>query len=120
MNAKTEPQFRNPPGYVPVEFNVKALQGAFSGRTEAMRAMGMEYQREQGVVMYGTPDSVAEQVKRFYDRVGGFDHLLMMQQAGFLDHKRTVRSMTLFAKEVYPQIKDLARTRPLNAKGAAE
>ena len=32
----------------------------------------------------------------------------------------TVRSMTLFAKEVLPQIKDLARTRPNNAKGAAE
>ena len=120
MNAKTEPQFRNPPGYVPVEFNVQALRGAFSGRTEAMRAQGLEFQREQGVVMYGTPDQVVAQVRRFYDRVGGFDHLLVMQQAGFLDHKRTVRSMTLFAKEVMPRIKDLARTRPLNAKGAAE
>jgi alkanesulfonate monooxygenase SsuD/methylene tetrahydromethanopterin reductase-like flavin-dependent oxidoreductase (luciferase family) len=57
--------------------------------------------------MYGTPDSVAAQIKRFYDRVGGFDHLLMMQQAGFLDHKRTVRSMTLFAKEVMPQVAGL-------------
>ena len=43
-----------------------------------------------------------------------------MQQAGFLDHARTVNSMTLFAKEVYPQIRDLARTPPNNAKGAAE
>jgi alkanesulfonate monooxygenase SsuD/methylene tetrahydromethanopterin reductase-like flavin-dependent oxidoreductase (luciferase family) len=120
MTAKTEPQFRNPPGYVPVELNVKALQGAFSGRTDAMRAMGLEFQREQGVVMYGTPDQVAKQVRRFYDRVGGFDHLLVMQQAGFLDHARTVQSMTLFAKEVLPQIRELARTRPNNAKGAAE
>jgi hypothetical protein len=39
--------------------------------------------------------------------VGGFDHLLMMQQAGFLDHQRTVRSMTLFAKEAMPQVADL-------------
>jgi len=28
--------------------------------------------------------------------------------------------MTLFAKEVLPQIGELARTRPNNAKGAAE
>ena len=56
MTAKTEPQFRNPPGYVPVELNVKALQGAYSGRTDAMRAMGLEFQRDQGVMMYGTPD----------------------------------------------------------------
>jgi hypothetical protein len=54
------------------------------------------------------------------DQVGGFDHLLVMQQAGFLDHARTVQSMTLFAKEVLPQIRELARTRPNNAKGAAE
>jgi hypothetical protein len=45
--------------------------------------------------MYGTPDQVAQQIRRFYDLVGGFDHLLMMQQAGFLDHQRTVASMTL-------------------------
>jgi alkanesulfonate monooxygenase SsuD/methylene tetrahydromethanopterin reductase-like flavin-dependent oxidoreductase (luciferase family) len=113
LGAKTEPQFRNPPGYVPVEFNVKALQGAYSGRTDAVRAKGLEYQREQGVLVYGTPDSVAKQIKRFYDLVGGFDHLLMMQQAGFLSHERTVKSMTLFAKEVVPQLKDLPRTKPL-------
>ena len=93
--TKTPPQFRNPPGYVGVETNVKALQGAYTGRTDAVRAKGMDYLREQGVLMYGTPDSVAKQVKRYYDLVGGFDHLLMMQQAGFLDHKRTVASMTL-------------------------
>ncbi len=27
LDAKSEPQYRNPPGYVPVEFNVQALQG---------------------------------------------------------------------------------------------
>jgi alkanesulfonate monooxygenase SsuD/methylene tetrahydromethanopterin reductase-like flavin-dependent oxidoreductase (luciferase family) len=120
MAAKTEPQFRNPPGYVPVSFNVKAMQGTFSGRTDAVRALGMEHQREMGVFMYGTPDSIVEQVKRFYERVGGFDHLLMMQQAGFLSHERTVRSMTLFAKEVYPRIKDLGRTKPAKTRAAAE
>jgi alkanesulfonate monooxygenase SsuD/methylene tetrahydromethanopterin reductase-like flavin-dependent oxidoreductase (luciferase family) len=120
MTAKTEPQFRNPPGYVPVSFNVKAMQGAFSGRTDAVRSLGMEHQREMGVIMYGTPDSVVQQIKRFYERVGGFDHLLMMQQAGFMNHERTVRSMTLFAKEVYPQIKDLPRTKPVTTRAAAE
>lgn len=118
LQAKTSPQFRNPPGYVGIDLNVKALQGAFSGRTDAVRAKGMEYLRDQGILVYGTPDSVAKQVKQFYDRVGGFDHLLMMQQAGFLDHKSVVSSMTLFAKEVYPQIKDLPRTKPAKEKAA--
>ena len=72
--------------------------------------------------LYDVPsdDQVVEQVKRMYDLVGGFDHLLMMQQAGFLDHKSTVKSMTLFAKEVYPQIRDLPGTAAIIAKQAAE
>jgi alkanesulfonate monooxygenase SsuD/methylene tetrahydromethanopterin reductase-like flavin-dependent oxidoreductase (luciferase family) len=107
LQAKTEVQFRNPPGYVPVSLNVQALKGAYSGRTDAMRAQGMDVLKDQGVMIYGTPDSVAQQIKRLHGLIGGLDHLLMMQQAGHLDHKRTVRSMTLFAKEVYPQIRDL-------------
>ena len=120
MVAKTEPQYRNPPGYVPVDFNVKALQGAYGGRTDAMRSQTLEFQREQGVVMYGTPDQVTAQIKRFYDLVGGFDHLLMMMQAGFLDHKRTCSNIKMFAREVYPAIRDLARTKPLDLPIAAE
>jgi alkanesulfonate monooxygenase SsuD/methylene tetrahydromethanopterin reductase-like flavin-dependent oxidoreductase (luciferase family) len=120
MIAKSEPQFRNPPGYANVETNVQALRGAFSGRTDAMRSQTLEFQKEQGVIMYGTPDQVTAQVKRFYDLVGGFDHLLMMMQAGFLDHKRTCANIRMFAKEVYPQIRDLARTKPLESKAAAE
>ncbi|MDB5571543.1 MAG: Flavin-dependent oxidoreductase, luciferase family [Hyphomicrobiales bacterium] len=120
LDAKSEPQHRNPPGYVPVSFNVQALKGTFTGRTDAMRKQSIEYLRDQGVIIYGKPDDVAQQIKRLYGLVGGFDHLLMMQQAGHLSHERTVRSMTLFAKEVYPQVRDLARTRPLNARAAAE
>jgi methylmalonyl-CoA mutase len=54
------------------------------------------------------------------DLVGGFDHLLMMMQAGFLDHERTCKNIRLFAKDVYPAIKDLAGTRPLDLPIAAE
>jgi alkanesulfonate monooxygenase SsuD/methylene tetrahydromethanopterin reductase-like flavin-dependent oxidoreductase (luciferase family) len=118
LDAKSEPQYRNPPGYVPVEYNVQALKGTFTGRTDAMRKQSIEYLRDQGVIIYGKPDDVAKQIKRLYGLVGGFDHLLMMGQAGHLSHEMTKRSMTLFAKEVYPQVKDLARTRPLEAQAA--
>ena len=120
LKAKVAAQFRNPPGYVSVALNVKAMQGLYAGRTTAMRAATLDHQKEQGVIMYGTPDEVAAQIKRFHERVGGFDHLLMMQQAGFLDHKRTVRSMTLFAKEVMPQVCDLPGTDALQSAAAAE
>jgi alkanesulfonate monooxygenase SsuD/methylene tetrahydromethanopterin reductase-like flavin-dependent oxidoreductase (luciferase family) len=115
---KVGPQVRNPPGYAALDLNVAALQGTFTGRTDAVRARGIEYLKEQGIVIAGTPDSVVAQVKRFYERVGGFDHLLMMQQAGRLDHARTVKSMTLFANEVYPQIKDLPGFRTADREPA--
>jgi alkanesulfonate monooxygenase SsuD/methylene tetrahydromethanopterin reductase-like flavin-dependent oxidoreductase (luciferase family) len=105
--GKGPPQFGNPPGYADVNLNVRALQGAYAGRTAAMRTAGLDYLIDQGIVIAGTPDKVVAQIKRFHELVGGFDHLLMMQQAGHLDHERTVRSMTLFANDVYPQIKDL-------------
>jgi alkanesulfonate monooxygenase SsuD/methylene tetrahydromethanopterin reductase-like flavin-dependent oxidoreductase (luciferase family) len=115
----TEPQFKNPPGYVPLSFAVMGLQGKFGGRTAAVRARGLDYMMEQGIVIAGTPDKVAARVRLLHEQVGGFDHLLMMQQAGHLDHKRTVRSMTLFAKEVYPQIRDLPSTLPRKARTPA-
>jgi hypothetical protein len=52
-----------------------------------------------------------QQIKTLYDRVGGFDHLLMMMQAGYMNNKRTVSNIRMFAKEVLPQIKDLPRSR---------
>ncbi len=107
-------------GYVPVAANVVGLRGTDvrSRTNDALRQVTLEEQRELGVVMYGTPDQVVEQIKTEYERVGGFDHLLMMMQAGFLDHKRTVSNIKLFAKEVYPQIKDLPGMRASAALAA--
>ena len=120
--GRLAPQFTNPPGYVPVAANISALRGTPAGsRTnDALREVTLEQQREAGVVMYGTPDQVVAQIKREYERVGGFDHLLMMMQAGFLDHKRTVSNINLFAKEVYPQIRNMLGTRALMGQQAAE
>ena len=76
-----------------------------------MRARGMEFLREEGIMCYGTPDQVVGQIKSLYEKVGGFDHLLMMMQAGYMGNKRTVSNIRLFAKEVMPRIKDLARVK---------
>jgi alkanesulfonate monooxygenase SsuD/methylene tetrahydromethanopterin reductase-like flavin-dependent oxidoreductase (luciferase family) len=122
LAAKVEPQFRNPPGYVPVEFNVGAMKGDATkvARSESVRGLRMEDARELGTMMYGTPDQVIAQIRRQYERIGGFDHLLMMMQAGHLDHKRTVRNIELFAREVYPAIKDLPRSMARPFAAAAE
>ncbi len=101
-------------------FNVQALKGKYTGRTDAVRTQGLDYLKEQGVLMYGTPDQVFEQIKRFYGRVGGFGQLLMMQQAGFVTHDEVVKSMTLFAREVYPRVKEEFAFRPTMKGAAAE
>ncbi len=108
LRSKAAPQFRNPPGYVSVGLNVRALKGQFAGRTAAIRQESTDFLIDKGVVMAGTPDQVVAQVERFFERTGGFGHLLMMLQAGFLDHEETVRNITLFAREVYPRIRHLA------------
>ena len=117
-SSRSAPHFRDPPGYLPVAGTVAAMKQAMSPAPN-VRQGSLEQLREQGVLMSGTPDKVAAQIKRFYDLVGGFDHLLMMDHAGLMSHERTVRSMTLFAREVYPQIKDLARTRPVRTERQA-
>lgn len=108
---KSEPQFRAPPGYVETNLYADFLSGKFSGgRTDAIRKLGMEYFRQNHVAIYGTPDSVAHQIKELYSKVGGFGHLIAMLHSGDMDYKTTAKSMTLFAKEVMPQIKDLGTT----------
>ena len=54
----------------------------------------------------GTPDQVYRQMKKLYDHVGGFGHLLIMGQAGFLEHDETVLGIRTFARELYPRLKE--------------
>ena len=61
---------------------------------------------EAGIMFAGTPDSVFKQIKRFYEHVGGFGHLLNMGQAGFLEHDDSVHGIRTFAREVYPRLKE--------------
>ena len=61
LKAKVEPQYRNPPGYVPVAANVQAMKSQFDPRSrtaDLMRGVSLDVQKEQGVVMFGTPDQI--------------------------------------------------------------
>ena len=64
---------------------------------------------ESGTCFAGTPDDVYDQITALNDSVGGFGHLLLFGQGGFLDHKDTVANITLFAKEVMPRLRELNR-----------
>jgi alkanesulfonate monooxygenase SsuD/methylene tetrahydromethanopterin reductase-like flavin-dependent oxidoreductase (luciferase family) len=99
------PQFVNPPGYVSASVAAKTLRDG--GSNYGHRKPNLEELLSRGIVMAGNPDTVFNQIKSLYDRNGGFGHLLVMGQAGFLDHKETLKGIDLLAKEVYPRLKEL-------------
>jgi len=71
----------------------------------SIKDMSVDDAVKSGIMFAGTPDQVYSQMKRLYDHVGGFGHLLIMGQAGFLEHDETVLGIRTFAREVYPRIK---------------
>ena len=59
---------------------------------------------DAGILFCGTPDQVYKQIVEFCEYCGGMGNLLMMGQAGYLNHADTVDNLTLFAKEVMPRL----------------
>ncbi|MBO9499518.1 MAG: LLM class flavin-dependent oxidoreductase [Novosphingobium sp.] len=113
--ARLDPQFRNPPGFLPAKDNVRMLRAgpnAIRPRTRDGNPLPSDPTIEQyidaGLMFVGTPDDVFAQLKQFHAEVGGFGNLLMMGQAGTLDHRETVENLTLFAREVMPRLASLS------------
>jgi len=112
------PQFANPPGYVAPQLAATAIKGIATtaratrlqtraGKPINPRTVNVEDAINAGLVFAGTPDDVWDQLKAFYDHVGGFGHLLMMGQGGTISHADTVDNLTLFSKEVLPRLGEL-------------
>jgi alkanesulfonate monooxygenase SsuD/methylene tetrahydromethanopterin reductase-like flavin-dependent oxidoreductase (luciferase family) len=104
---KVSPQFANPPGYVPVAANLKILRGAENPLSAFRKNATVDGAIAGGLMFAGTPDQVLAQIQKHYEYVGGWGHLLIMGQAGFLEHDDTVAGIRCFAREVYPRLKEL-------------
>ena len=107
--------FRNPPGYASIEANVMALRGGQIGVRREGWIPNLDEEIEKGIVFCGTPDQVFDQLKKFYEHVGGFGHLLSMGQAGHLSHEDTCKSLRLMASELYPRLKELGQQKSIAA-----
>jgi alkanesulfonate monooxygenase SsuD/methylene tetrahydromethanopterin reductase-like flavin-dependent oxidoreductase (luciferase family) len=113
------PAFASPPGYVSVAAKVAEFRRVQQGLTASVfqtdrdgkpfrhSTASMPELIKAGVVFAGTPDQVFEQIRELYDYVGGFGNLLAMMHGGILSHADTVKSMTLFSREILPRLKDL-------------
>jgi alkanesulfonate monooxygenase SsuD/methylene tetrahydromethanopterin reductase-like flavin-dependent oxidoreductase (luciferase family) len=117
--ARLDPQFRNPAGFSSVKDNVRMIQAGPNAIRPRLRdgtplpsEPTVEQYIDAGLMFVGTPDEVYAQLQRFYSDVGGFGNLLMMGQAGTLNHEETVDNLTIFAKEVMPRLKDLKLDMP--------
>jgi len=103
---KVPAHIANPPGYVPVAANLAMVRGAEHPLSGFAKNATVQGAIDTGLMLAGTPDQVVAQFKKIYDYVGGFGHLLIMGQAGFLEHKESVLGIRTFAREVYPRLKE--------------
>ncbi len=98
--------FFAPHGFLPPE----GLANFYDPSRMRRYTRSWEELKAEGVVIAGTPKTVLEKVKYLHERCG-VGHLLMMNQAGFMTAQETRRSMELFAKEVYPEIRNLGEPK---------
>jgi alkanesulfonate monooxygenase SsuD/methylene tetrahydromethanopterin reductase-like flavin-dependent oxidoreductase (luciferase family) len=123
-NAIVAEPFKNPPGYIPAAAGARMIKQTGSmafhgydvldrdGNPIAPFAKADARTMIAGGLMFaGTPDQVYAQIVDFYEHVGGFGNLLMMCHAGPMSYADTQSSLTLFAREVLPRLKDYARAQ---------
>ncbi len=122
-SERIEQRFINPPGQLPHEDNARFLK---TGTTTTHRNKTLpdgtpmsnpptpQEQIINHVLFAGTPDQVYNQIKTFYDSVGGFGQLLV-QLGGTMTHDEICDSLKLYATEVMPRLQALTKSHPVAA-----
>jgi alkanesulfonate monooxygenase SsuD/methylene tetrahydromethanopterin reductase-like flavin-dependent oxidoreductase (luciferase family) len=114
ISIVSEP-YQNPAGYLHFTNNARFLATgstfAYSietkdGRRVPMMEASVQDFIDAGVLFAGTPADVCENIIDFADDIGGFGRLLITGQGGHMSHADTVNNLTLFAKEVMPQLRE--------------
>jgi len=66
---------------------------------------------QAGLYTIGDPDTVARELREFYDAAGGFGTLLIVTGKNWATPQKVFRSMRRFMEEVAPKLRDLVPTR---------
>jgi alkanesulfonate monooxygenase SsuD/methylene tetrahydromethanopterin reductase-like flavin-dependent oxidoreductase (luciferase family) len=66
---------------------------------------------EAGVYHLGDPDTVANELRQFYEASGGFGTLLIVTGKKWATREKVFRSMRLFMEQVAPKLRDLVPAR---------
>ena len=71
---------------------------------------------EAGIYYLGDPDTVAKQLREFYEATGGFGTLLIVTGKKWATREKVYLSMRMFMEHVAPKLRDLV---PMRDPGAA-
>ena len=107
-----DPRFASPPGYSS-EASIRARVTSQVAQAAARQASGesalahdFESIVERGYVIVGSPDEVAEQLRRVATQLH-VGHLMLLMHFGDMGRELTLHNSELFAKRVLPQLADL-------------
>jgi alkanesulfonate monooxygenase SsuD/methylene tetrahydromethanopterin reductase-like flavin-dependent oxidoreductase (luciferase family) len=116
-SMKSAPQYAKfLPGTTPPEMAPQLYRNPNSGgslgrpgRNSPLNRPGVtaEMAMAGGRMYAGNPDTVYRQIMDFYDKVGGFGHLIMVGKTGHITHDEAVKNITLFSKEVLPRLREV-------------
>jgi len=105
VSMKSAPQMAKfLPGQIAPEMAPAAWRAGVSKRPTDL---SVEALIRQGQMFCGNPDTVVRQIKEFRQRVGGVGRIIMMTRQGLVTHAEAMKSFSLAAKEVLPQLQDL-------------
>jgi alkanesulfonate monooxygenase SsuD/methylene tetrahydromethanopterin reductase-like flavin-dependent oxidoreductase (luciferase family) len=114
VGARSAPQFSKfLPGQTALELAPQLYRSAPPGVShvgrpaQALRNVTPEQALAQGIMFAGNPDSVFNQIRDFHDKVGGFEHIILMGRSGFMTHEEAEKGIRLFAKEVLPRLQEI-------------
>jgi alkanesulfonate monooxygenase SsuD/methylene tetrahydromethanopterin reductase-like flavin-dependent oxidoreductase (luciferase family) len=79
-----------------------------SQNASALIGITAEQAMPQGILFAGSPDTFYQQIMDFYDKVGGFGHLVMIGRSGFMTHAEAEKGIKLLGKEVLPRLREIA------------
>ncbi|MDO9707132.1 LLM class flavin-dependent oxidoreductase [Paracraurococcus lichenis] len=87
-----------------------AEKGVTPASQNAAKLMGLTAKEamDQGILFAGNPDSVHRQIMEFYDKVGGFGHLVLVGRSGPMTHAESKKGIRLFSQEVLPRLREVA------------
>jgi alkanesulfonate monooxygenase SsuD/methylene tetrahydromethanopterin reductase-like flavin-dependent oxidoreductase (luciferase family) len=120
-SERIEQNLINPPGSLPHRDNARFIRDrktvthrerTLPDGTPLSNPPSVDDQIANQVLFAGTPDQVYEQIKSFYDSVGGFGNLLV-QKGGTMSHDEICDSLSLYANEVQPRLDRLVNEHEL-------